>query len=92
VVIQTLGKLKATQSSPGTGTVSFADFKPFVSKIRDCEVAVRHACNIAITFPCGEDRIAAYKMAQLFTEKWIKSLARSDVFHFNPECRLAENG
>ncbi|KAJ3313839.1 Kinetochore-associated protein 1 [Boothiomyces sp. JEL0838] len=54
--------------------ITFSDFKPLLSKIVDSELLVRTTVYVAGNFPRGEDRIAAYKTALQYAEKWVKSL------------------
>ncbi|KAJ3321537.1 hypothetical protein HDV06_004073 [Boothiomyces sp. JEL0866] len=54
--------------------ITFNDFKPLLSKIVDSELLVKTTVYVAGNFPRGEDRIAAYKSASYFAEKWVKSL------------------
>jgi hypothetical protein len=64
--------------SNGNGSVKFADFKKWINKLQTFELAVQTSVFVAGRFPCGEDRIAAYKVAYLLAEKW--SLQKSMVY------------
>ena len=54
-------------------TSKFSFFKPMLSKLKDNEVAVQTTVYIAGHFPCGSERVAAYRLALLFAEKWQQS-------------------
>lgn len=59
--------------------VTFSEFKPFLSKIRNLPLAIDTSCIIALEFPCGEDRVLAYKMAQSLAEKWVQLSSKTGV-------------
>lgn len=63
---------------PLFGSISFYDFKPWISKIKNYELAVRGTVFVAGNFPRGEDRIAAYKLGLTFAQRWVNSLLQLD--------------
>lgn len=81
IINQNVEKLKNTENRDSIA-ITFADFKALIGKIRGHEKAVTTAVYVAGRFPCGEDRIAAYKMAQHFTERWVQSFSNVEV-HFH---------
>lgn len=58
--------------------MTFSEFKPILSKIKDYELALRSTVFIAGNFPRGEDRISAYRLALMFAERWLQSLEREE--------------
>ncbi|KAI9026821.1 rough deal protein C-terminal region-domain-containing protein [Hyaloraphidium curvatum] len=55
----------------------FADFRPLLLKYREFSDALQMTAFIAGVFPCGPDRIQAYKTAQHLAEKWVQKLQAS---------------
>jgi hypothetical protein len=78
IIDVTLRKLTASkEANDAVCSVTFADFKGFIVKMRNVSIAIDTCCIIAHEFSCGLDRIAAYKMAQLLAEKWVQTSARA---------------
>ena len=78
VVILKSVKCHAVDDSSPLKIIRFAEFKPWLSKIKDYELALRTTVFVAGNFPRGEDRISAYQLALLFAERWQKSLKDDD--------------
>ncbi|KAJ3027579.1 Kinetochore-associated protein 1, partial [Rhizophlyctis rosea] len=62
------GGSSPTSSSP-TLRARFADIKPFIMKYREEGVAIRMAVRVGGQFPCGPERISAYKAALQIAER-----------------------
>ena len=54
--------------------VDFQDIKPLLMKIKKFEVSVQTSVYVAGIFPCGVDRIMAYRFAVHCTEKWLRQM------------------
>jgi hypothetical protein len=64
-----------SQSLSKLGYISFNDFRPLLTKIKDFQQAISLSVFVGGNFPRGEDRIAAYRISLSFSQKWIASLA-----------------
>jgi hypothetical protein len=59
-------------------SISFLEFKPLLLKIKDFQQAMSLCVFVGGHFPRGEDRIAAYRLALAFSQKWITSLGNEE--------------
>ncbi|TPX76095.1 hypothetical protein CcCBS67573_g02645 [Chytriomyces confervae] len=64
---------RLVDSETGTKDASFGinDVKPYFIKLRDPHQAVKLSVALAEAFPCGVDRVAAFKLAHGFARKLI---------------------
>ena len=59
--------------------LKFADFRPLLLKYREISDALQMTAFTAGVFPCGPDRIQAYKTALHLAEKWVQKLQALDA-------------
>lgn len=65
--------------SASTLRLKFADFRPLLLKYREIGDALQMTAYTASVFPCGPDRIQAYKTALHLAEKWVQKLSSLDA-------------
>lgn len=71
------------QQQVSTLTTSFSDFRQWILKIKNFELAVRTTVYIAGKYPRGKDRIEAYKTAIKHSKKWTDDLKKQQVLDSN---------
>ena len=50
--------------------IPFSEIEIYLEKLKDHESAIQTTVYIASTYPCGIDRIRAYRTALAFAENW----------------------
>jgi hypothetical protein len=87
IIHQTAERLSKSKFNVEDNTITFSDFKIWIMKIRSHEISVQTAVYVAGRFPCGEDRINAYRCAKLCAERWVQSFPSNEVYCLTLEPR-----
>ncbi len=74
--VEILQKVRSKAIDYSSNAISFNDFKPVILKMKDFEAALKITVYVAGSFPRGEDRISAYRLALSINERWIASLQK----------------
>ncbi|KAI8911677.1 hypothetical protein EDD86DRAFT_203002 [Gorgonomyces haynaldii] len=72
--IQLIQKTVERISRDKENDLGFGDMRAWIAKLKSNEQAVQTAVYVGGRFPCGPDRIQAYKMAHFNADRWVKSL------------------
>ena len=68
------GKNIQITSSSANIVLPFVDISAYLDKLTDYEFAIQTTVYMASLYPCGIDRILAYRTALDFAENWKENL------------------
>ncbi|KXS20915.1 hypothetical protein M427DRAFT_348724 [Gonapodya prolifera JEL478] len=70
---------KSTSGAKNQQWVKFQDVRSYFHKVQDYEESIRKSVFVGGLFPCGPDRIQAYKCGSLLVDKWQHNISTSTI-------------